>query len=356
MNPWTRGPLIPFSVHQFNSCTPPCLTSIRLPNGSGEAHSFGMRLAIPAILLFTLALGAQTRIAPFPPIGGGRHQSAHIHVIALGTADTQCRAALGFRSVKDGGGVGPVEVSFLRIGQMKSLSIALESLGIADGERAELLPIVELADPLSHCFAAIEIKEKFQVINTVFVSGSTLSPTRPVGGHSPFVVARRTENIQLSVTRIQVNEADPPPCEILMGFRDAGGEVVGEERTVSLLPAATEQVTFQVKDAVDPADTQRILLTVRPVRDGSGVGCAAAAQVYEAHSGNTTRYVPLSVSATTEPLTVPPASATRTEPLPELPPVGGPMPIGARVTISAPRGLPPVPYPPDNPPTAETMH
>src|SRR5262249_47458728 len=62
--------------------------------------------------------------------------------------------------------------------------------------------------------------------------------------------------------------------------------------------------------------------------------------------------LPLQGGLNPRPLT--PFPPPKTDP-PPLPPVGGPIPIGQPVTITAPLGLPPLAFPPDNPLTAETI-
>src|SRR5439155_209769 len=96
---------------------------------------------------------AQTRIAPFPPIGGGQFQTVNIHVIALGAGGAVCRATIGFRSVPAGDPVGTSAAVVLHQGETKTIALPLGLLGIGAGERAEVQPVVEIAD--SRCFPAV---------------------------------------------------------------------------------------------------------------------------------------------------------------------------------------------------------
>ena len=72
------------------------------------------------LLACTVEGVVQTRAA-FPPIGGSASQTVNIHLIALGDNGTGCGAALGFRLIPTGEPVGPIEVTYLRLGQTKTI-------------------------------------------------------------------------------------------------------------------------------------------------------------------------------------------------------------------------------------------
>src|SRR5690349_6058911 len=85
-----------------------------------------------AIVMLLLSGGAVAigQVQSFPPIGGSSSQAVHIHLVALGTSATACGARLGFRLARTGEPVGPSETANLRLGETKTISLRLDSLGI----------------------------------------------------------------------------------------------------------------------------------------------------------------------------------------------------------------------------------
>jgi hypothetical protein len=78
-----------------------------------------------------------------------------------------------------------------------------------------------------------------------------------------------------------------------------------------------------------------------------------AAELIDQSTGKTTRHVPLSIADASGP--VPPTPPARTRNGAIRTASSSSMPIGTPIVIQPPLGLPPVPFPPDNPPTAETI-
>ena len=310
------------------------------------SHAIGM-------LLLSGGVEAIGQVQPFPPIGGSSSQAVHIHLVALGTNATACGAKLGFRLARTGEPVGPSETANLRLGETKTISLRLDSLGIGPGGREEVQPIVELTD--ASCFASVEVTDRAGRESAAYVSGSSLAPNRPAGAtDSPFVEARPKDSVRLDVMRTWSGSVDSA-CDIHLGFHDQSGRLLGPEAEASLAPGEARGLTVKLEDFQPfPDGPVRVLLDIHPTRDGGAAGCAAAAQVYENASGDTVRYFPIAIPNVTSALAIPPPPQPRTDP-PPLPAIGGPVPIGHPVTIRSPLGLPAVVFPADNPPTEETI-
>ena len=282
----------------------------------------------------------------FPIVGGSQQQTVTIRIIALGTKETWCTAALGFRSLS-GEPIGSTKEVALRIGQSERLTFRLADLGLADGERAELRPVVELGASLSVCWPAVEVTTPFTSGVAGYVSGIALRMKRPADARlSPFVETRDGETVRVIVYR--VDRDDAPACELRAGFRGADGTSIGEEETWSLAPGESKRMDYA------PSGKERVLITLRPLTEDGASGCVASTQLYDRRTGGTVKVVPMALPRTTALLDVPPPADAPEESHPEEPPSSA-RPIGQVVEIPTPLGLPPVASPEDNPPTWETI-
>ena len=202
-------------------------------------HAIGM-------LLLSGGVEAIGQVQPFPPIGGSSSQTVHIHLVALGTNATACGAKLGFRLARTGEPVGPSEAAVLRLGETKTISLRLDSLGIGPGEREEVQPVVELTD--ASCFASVEVTDRAGQASAAYVSGSSLAPNRPADAiDSPFVEARPKDSVRLSVMRTWSGSADSA-CDIHLGFHDQSGRLLGPEVEASLAPGEARGLTVKLED------------------------------------------------------------------------------------------------------------
>jgi cytochrome c peroxidase len=280
----------------------------------------------------------------FPAVGGSGKQTVAIRLIGLGTKETVCRAKLGFRNLADET-VGETREVELRIGQAERHALPLSTLGITDNDRAEIRAVIELEAPLSVCWPAVEVSGPYGVSG--YLSGTALRMKRPADAKvSPFLDAGEGQAVRVVVYRVSGEEA--PPCELKAGFRMLGGTSEGEEQIWTL--AHGEGISMDYS----PAGQERVLIDLRPVKEGAGRGCIASAQLFERKTGATLKVVPIALPQTPEGLLLPAPPDTPEEPQPEEPPTAA-RPVGQIVEIQSPFGLPPLRIPDDNPPTAETI-
>jgi cytochrome c peroxidase len=298
-------------------------------------------MKITLLLVWRMALSAATEY--FPVIGGSAQQTLTIRVIALGTRDTFCTAAVGFRTLS-GEPAAEMKVMSLRIGQSQHYSFKLSNLGLADGERAEIRPVVELGSSLSVCWPAVEVGQNG--VTTGYLSGTTLRMRRPTDAKvSPFIDVNAGEAVRVVVYRIDGESA--PTCQFLAGFRGKDGERISPEETWTLNPAEARQIEYA------PQVRQRVLLNLRPVAEDQAAGCVAAAQIYDRRTGSTLKVVPIALPRASElPAVPPPDPEEDTQPV-ELP--SAVRPAGQVVQIRSPLGLSPLAIPEDNPATHETI-
>jgi len=271
----------------------------------------------------------------FPVAGIGPGQWLRLHAIALGTGQGRCQAALSFRNTANEP-VGPSLAVDLTIGKSAFLDY------LAVDVRSEVRPVIEQLSNPSSCFSAMEIVDATG--SRSYLSSMMAPPVRPADSLYPsFVDAAPGERVRVAVGRMESGV-----CKIRVRLRDDRGQELVAEQGIEPDPGQA-----LLTDSKTVGQKTRILIDLNPSELRSGAGCMIAAELIEEATGKTTRHVPLSVADTSEQSPPPPPTRTRNGWI--LSPSSSSTPIGTSVTIQAPLGLPPVPFPADNPPTVETI-
>jgi len=288
-----------------------------------------------ALIAGTFAPAYGQNTPNFPVAGVGPGQSLRLHAIALGAGQGNCQAMLSFRNTANES-VGPSLQVDLPIGKSAFLDYPA-----GDG-RNEIRPVVEQLSAPSSCFSAMELMD--YTGTRAYLSSMMMPPVRPTDYPYPaFVDAGPGERVRVVVSRLEIGV-----CKIRVRLRDdQGRELVAEQ------PLEPDPGEALLTDSNSVGQKTRILIDLKPSEPRSGAGCMIAAESIEDSTGKTTRHVPLSVAETAE--QAPPAPPTRTRNDAIRGAASASTPIGTPVTIQAPLGLPPVPFPADNPPTVETI-
>jgi cytochrome c peroxidase len=288
-----------------------------------------------ALMAGTISPAYSQKNPSFPVAGIGPGQWLRLHAIALGTGQGRCQASLGFRDTANES-IGPSLQVDLTIGKSALLDYP------AGDDRSEVRPVVELLSTPSSCFSAMELMDATGTRS--YLSSMMAPPVRLADyPYASFVDAGAGERVRLAVSRLESGV-----CRIRVGFRNDRGQQLVAEQAIEPSPGRALLI-----DSETAGRKTRVLIDLNPSDPGSGAGCMLAAELIEAATGKTTRHVPLSVADTSEQAPARPPTRTRNGAIQVV--SSNSMPVGTRVAIQPPLGLPPVPFPADNPPTAETI-
>jgi cytochrome c peroxidase len=163
---------------------------------------------------------------------------------------------------------------------------------------------------------------------------------------SPFLDAGVEETVRVILYRVDREKA--PSCSVKAGFRRLDGSRHSDEHVWTLAPGEARSIDYA------PSTQERVLIDLRPVEEGSAVGCLASAQVFNRRTAATFKIVPIALPRSPGLLDLPPGPDAPEESHPEEAQSSS-RPIGRVVEIRSPLGLPPLPIPENNPPTAETI-
>ena len=274
--------------------------------------------------------------ANFPVVGIGPAQWLRLHAIALGTDHGPCQALLSFRDTANAI-VGPSLQVNLAVGE----SSVLEYIPYLSS-RIEVRPVVEHLSSSLSCFLTSELVDGLAGTRA-YLSSVTAPPVRPPDfGFPSFVDADSEESVRIAITGVEGSL-----CKLRVRLRDDRGRELVAEQEVS-----PEAGNAQLVDWKAAGSKTRVLIDLKPSSFRSGAECLVSAELIAESTGKTTHYVPLSVADSAEPL--PPSPPIRTRNAAIRPSSQLAVPAGTPIAITPPFGLPPVPFPADNPPTAET--
>jgi cytochrome c peroxidase len=293
-------------------------------------------LSLLTVMLTAALPAAYAQSSPnFPALGIGPGQWLRLHVIALGTNQGRCQAALGFRDTANIA-IGPSKEVDLTIGQSAFLDYP------AGDTRIEVRPAVaHLANP-SSCFSSMELIDGTG--SRSYLSSMMAPPVRPIDYPFPsFVDAGPGESVRVAVSR-----TGGGACKARVRLRNDRADALAAEQLAEPTPG---QTLFM--DSKSVGQKTRVLIDIAPSEFQSTAGCMVAAELIEGATGKTTRHVPFSVGEAPNQGAPAPPARTRNGVL--VVASSSSAPIGTPISIQPPLGLPPVPIPADNPPTAETI-
>ena len=290
---------------------------------------------LSAITLLAASTAYAQNGPKFPVVGVGPGQWLRLHAIALGNNQGRCQAALSFRDAKNTA-AGPSLQVDLTIGKSAFVDYP------ATDARSEIRAVVEHLSSPSSCFSAVELMDSTGTRS--YVSSMMVPAVRPTDTpYASFLDANPGESIRVVVSRLESGV-----CRILVRLRDERGHELAAQQPVEPDPGQAKLIDWSTTD-----QKTRVLIDLTPSELRSGAGCMIAAELIEQSTGKTTRHVPLSIADTSGPVPPTPPARTRNGAIQAA--SSSSMPIGTPIVIQPPLGLPPVPFPADNPPTAETI-